>query len=124
MADEVKVSNSTVGVINTGEIQEIKSVYLNTSDLTSTGHTKLATALRKVAEAVSESQELAEKQQTELLEQLREVAQQANKPPDDRVAPEVMKALLSGMATTICTVGALAEIWSTWGPAITKFFGF
>lgn len=124
MGDEIKVSNSMVGVINTGKIETIESIYLNTSNLANTGHTELVIALRKVTEATNKSQELTQEQQSELLEQLEEIARQANTSPNKRAAPAVIKAVLSSIAMTIGTGGGLAEIWSTWGPAIKAFFGF
>lgn len=123
MGDKIKVSNSTVGVINTGEIETIESIFLNASTLANAGHTELAIALRKVTEATNNSQELTRKQQTELLEQLGEIARQAKISPNKRAGPAVIRVVLSSIAATIGTGGGLAEIWSTWGPAIKAFFG-
>ena len=123
MSDKINISNSTVGVVNTGEIKEIKSILVSTSALTEAGHSEVATALRQLADAVSKNQELSDKQRTEILAQLDEIARQANTPAEKRSALGVIRSILSGIATGLGAAGGLAEVWSTWGPAIAKFFG-
>jgi hypothetical protein len=123
MSNEISVSKSNVGVLNTGEIKEIRSVSLNVSALAQIEHTEMATALRQLVGAVSKSEELTKQQRSEILEQLEEIARQANTPPERRVTSGVLKSALSGIATTLGAAGGLAEVWSTWGPAIATFFG-
>lgn len=68
--------------------------------------------------------EITDEQRTELLDQLDELSTQAAIPQNKRVKPGVTKAILTGLATGMSAAGGLAEMWSTWSPAIRTFFGF
>lgn len=121
---EIHVYNSTVGVLNAGEIANVEAMSINISALSKAGHTEVAQGLRTLAEAVIASAQLASEQRAEILESLEELSRQAALPPEERMKPGALKALISGVATTIGAAGGAAEVWSTWGEAIRRFFGF
>jgi hypothetical protein len=119
----IHITHSNVGLVNTGEIAEVRSIAMNISTLFQSGHEEIAEALTAMTEAVTNNKEITPEQQTYLLENLEELSTQAAHEPDQRAKPGVIKSLISGIAMTISTAGGLAEVWNTWGPVITAFFG-
>ncbi len=122
-AVKLQISDSTIGLLNTGEISHVETLTVNVSTLEETGHPEVAEALVRISEAVAESEELSQNQRQEALEQLAELSRQATLAPEERSATGVLRALSVGIATTLGAAGGLAEVWSTWGTAIEAFFG-
>jgi uncharacterized protein with beta-barrel porin domain len=122
--NNINISKSVIGMLNTGQIQGVRSISVNVSVLAQSGHKDMAEALKHLTEAVAENQEITDEQRTELLDQLDELSTQAAMPPDKRVKRGVTKAILTAFATGMGAAGGLAEVWSTWGQAIRSFFGF
>ncbi|NBA94998.1 hypothetical protein [Pseudomonas sp. R5(2019)] len=120
--NKINISHSPIGILNTGEIKQVERISVNISTLEKSGGSDAAEAIRHLTEAVTKSHELSERQQSELLDQLEEISRQATLAPDQRSSSGVIKALLVGIATGLGAVGGLAEVWSTWGSTITKFF--
>lgn len=116
----VTISQSTIGMLNTGEIEDVQAISVNIAGL---ADPNVAQALKYLTEAVANSQELPTDERSQALDQLAELSRQAALSPDERAKPGVVKALLAGVAATIGAAGGLAEVWSTWGPAIKAFFG-
>lgn len=123
MGDRIEISRSTIGILNTGEIKQVERISVNVSALEKSGNFDVAEAMKHLTEAVTNSRELSERQQSELLDQLEEISRQATLAPDKRSSSGVIKALLAGIATGLGAAGGLAEVWSTWGSVITRFFG-
>jgi hypothetical protein len=120
----ITVSDSVVGVLNAGERSDMSSLSVNISDLVESGQQDVATALTALAEAIRTSAELEAAERSHVLDLLAELAQQAGLPKEKRAKAAAIKAVLSGLATSIGAAGGLAEVWSTWGPAVQRFFGF
>ncbi|MDZ7337362.1 MAG: hypothetical protein ONB30_02345 [candidate division KSB1 bacterium] len=121
---EIHLHHSTLGVLNTGEIENVHSISVNVSTLSDSGFPEVANALKILTEAIADSQEIASAQRAELLEQIEELSSQAARKPGERTKAGVIKAILTSLATTLSAAGGLAEVWSTWGPVVTRFFGF
>jgi hypothetical protein len=121
---EIKISNSTIGILNTGQIKNIESININIGKLNDAGLDEVADALKNITAAVAESTELAADVKSNTLEQLESLSEQAILPTNERSKPGVMKAVFTTLSGTLTAAGNLAGIWSTWGPAIKKFFGF
>jgi hypothetical protein len=121
---EIKISNSTIGILNTGQIKNIESININIEKLNDAGSDEVADALKNITTAVIESAELAADVKSNTLEQLESLSEQAILPADERSKPGVIKAVFATLNGTLAVAGNLASIWSTWGPAIQKFFGF
>lgn len=119
---EITISNSTIGILNTGQIKNIESITVNIGKLSDAGSDEVADALKNITAAVAESTELAVEVKSDTLEQLETLSAQAILPENERSKPGVMKAVLTTLSGTITAAGSLAGIWSTWGPAIQKFF--
>jgi hypothetical protein len=121
---EIHLHNSSIGVLNTGQIEDVESIRVSVSTLSSKGDDDVANALKCVTEAVVQSSELTPEQRTELLDNLDELARQAAMQTTTRSKPAVIKSVFVGISTALASAGSMAEIWSTWGPAIRRFFGF
>jgi hypothetical protein len=121
---EIKISNSTIGILNTGQIKNIESININIGKLNDAGSDEIADALKNITAAVAESTELAVDVKSNTLEQLESLSEQAILPANERSKPGVMKAVFTTLSATLAAAGNLAGIWSAWGPAIQKFFGF
>ena len=118
---KVEITNSTVGMLNTGEMLG-ESITANVSTLAASNQHQIAEAFQRLTEAVKASQNISSQQQTEILEQLELLSEQATLAPSERKAG-LIKATLSALATTLSAGGGLAEIWSTWSGVIANFFG-
>jgi hypothetical protein len=121
---EIKISNSTIGMLNTGQIKNIESININIKQLNDVGSDEVADALTNIASAVAESTDLAADVKSNTLEQLENLSEQAVLPENERSKPGVIKAVFAALSGTLAAAGNLAGIWSTWGSAIQKFFGF
>lgn len=117
------LNNSQVGLLNSGQLQHIQSISVNIRHLQGSGSSNIAEAIEKLTQAVTTSRKLQDQDKTVVLEQLEELSKQAVLAPDQRVKPGVLKAVVNGIATTLGAAGGLAEVWSTWGPVVMKFFG-
>ncbi len=122
--NNINVSNSTIGVLNTGEIQSIQSISINIQKLNESGAKEFSDAIKMVTEAVSECSGLEDNERSETLEQLEELSYQALLQPDMRVKQGVLKGIFTTMSATLSAAGGVAAVWSTWGPVIRQFFNF
>lgn len=119
----INISNSTIGMLNTGEIENVNSISLNVSTLMDSGKKKVAFALKNLTESVTSNQNISLDQRTEFLDQLEEISRQATLSPEKRAKIGVIKAIITNLAKSFEAVGGLAEVWSTWGRSICNFFG-
>jgi hypothetical protein len=118
----INIDRSVIGMLNTGSIQDVQSININVKSLLESGSAELARALKVLTEAVASSQELADTQRTELLDQLNLVSGEAALTAEGR-KPGVIKPVLSALATGLNTVGSLAKIWAVTGDLICAHFG-
>ena len=119
----IVISDSTIGILNTGTLRNIATIKLNISTLQASGLDSIANALGELAEAVQTSMELSGETRSEVLDQLEELSRLASAKAENKVKPGVVRAILTSLGTTLGAAGALAEVWSTWGPDIQAFFG-
>ena len=118
---KVEIANSTVGLLNTGEMLG-ESITASISTLADSNQHQIAEAFKSLTETVKASQDISSQKQTEILEQLELLSAQATLAPPDRKAG-LIKPTLSALAATLSAGGGLAEIWSKWGNVIEDFFG-
>jgi hypothetical protein len=116
------ISNSTIALLNTGDMKNIDSIAINILELEQEGKNEFAYAIKNITEAVSKSDELVRETKTAVLEQLAEITNQARLPVEGRMKPGALKAVISTVATTLSAAGGLAAVWSTWGPSILALF--
>lgn len=118
----ISIDRSTVGMLSTGKIENVRSINTNISTLASSDQSQVAEALKNLTEAVAESKEITSEQKDETLEQLELLSEQAVLPAPERKTG-LIKPTLSALATILSSAGGLAEVWSTWGTPIKAFFG-
>jgi hypothetical protein len=120
--NNIHIERSTIGVLNTGQIQGIERIDVNISRLGQTQQTDSAEAFRVLTEAIVSSSDVSAEQRSELVGQLQELSSQALLPPAQRNTG-VIRAVITGLSSTLNTVSALATIWATWGETIRSGFG-
>ena len=116
-----EVSNSQVGILNTGEMQA-KSITGSVSPSADPSQQQIAEALTSLTVAVKASQNISSQRQTEIKEQLELLNEQVKLAPSERKVG-LIKPILSALATALSAGGGAAEIWSQWGDTIKNFFG-
>ena len=121
---EIHLRDSTIGVLNTGEIKDVQSISVNVATLAESGHAEMAKALKELTEAVAASHDLSADDRAYVLENLEELSRQAALPPNERTKSGVIKSIASGVGASLSAAGGLAEVWSTWGSVIRAYFGF
>ena len=122
-AAHIAISGGTVGVVNVGEIKDVQSISTNAYDLTISGASDVAKALTCLAEAVVHSRDLPDKARAEVLHQLTELSRQALLPANERVPSGILRAIVAAASNSLQSAAALAQVWSTWGAQIQRFFG-
>lgn len=120
---QVSVTGGTVGILNVGEIKDVESISSNAYDLSTSGAAQVAEAIACISEAVLHNSELDDATRADLLHQMKELSRQALLPAQERAPSGVLRAITSAASTSLQTVAALAQVWSTWGAPIGKFFG-
>ncbi|AWW73844.1 hypothetical protein CD351_05320 [Erythrobacter sp. KY5] len=115
----VTVQGGTVGAINFGNVNDIQ-VSLQT--LTQNGEIGFADALADVTNAILESNEIAEDQKNELLEQVAFLSSQATSEPNDR-KPGMIKSVLGTVSEGAGAVKALSDAWGAVEPLLKGHFG-
>lgn len=121
-APNINISGATIGILNTGKIEDAESISINITNLREMGQEQIATAIEKLAEAIKGSNELENIKKQEFIEQLGELSNQATLSSERRLRPSVLKSLTATLAASLSTVSDIAQIWSVWGPIIIAFF--
>ena len=116
-------NDSTVGMVNTGQVKNVKAISINISQLTNDSQSEVAEALKRITDFVTQNQEMASDQREELLDLLTDLSEQATLEPEKRMKMPSLRALVNGVVIGLGAAGSSADIWSTWGPAIKGFFG-
>lgn len=117
--NNIHIDRSTVGVLNTGQMEGIQRIDINISRL---GEISIAEALRALTEAVVSTQAISIEQRSDMLDQLHGLSEQALLPPAQRNSG-VLKAIINVLAGGLNTASGLATIWGTWGDTIRTYFG-
>lgn len=112
--NNIHVSNSNVGIINTGTLQNVDA---SVTVLKSEGNAELANSIAALAQAVIELRDVADGTKNQILEILGAVSQEAVVPKEKR-KPAVVRALISELSNLLGGIAALAALW---GKAKTLF---
>ena len=112
------ISESKIGVINTGEVQRIDVAM---ELIEQGGSADLATAIQEFTQTVINSDKLSTLSKNELLEQVAEVSEQIALPPEKQKRG-IIKALLDGIKNTASTVTAVADAWLKLQPLLEGIF--
>jgi hypothetical protein len=114
--------NSQIGLLNTGDINHVKSISINVGRLQEQGHLEVAKTIKEVLEAVTASDAWEHPEKAELLDLIEELSKQAVLPPDERAKSGTIKSIIGSIGAAIGTAASLSELWSMWGPMIRTFF--
>lgn len=117
--NNLNLSGSQVGILNTGDMVNLRNIDLAVTKLSEDGNEKVAEALKEMAQALAEEQELGNKAREEAVELLSALASLADQGKEKR---GVAKALISRLLEILGAGGNLASIWETWGETITQHF--
>lgn len=114
----IKVDNSTVGVINSGNIE---TVDVAISSIDSEGNQEVAQALNELTTAVIKSTEIQGDIKNQIVELLSLIASEATA-PRERQRKGAMKALISQLKDLLSIGSDLTRLWGKWGPMIQNIF--
>ena len=105
--NNIHVSDSQIGVINTGSIGTVDSAV---TVIQSEGNNELASAVVALTEAVLESNELANDEKNEVVELIAALSEEAAAPKQQR-KPAVARVLLSRLSDALGGLLLLSGIW-------------
>jgi hypothetical protein len=116
--NHIAVSNSQIGILNTGNIENLNQTIDN---LYSISQDKLAKNLKDFSEAVVNESNLQEEQKNEILESLDVITQELFKEPAKQKR-SVIKTLITGITGTTQFAANAWTIWQVLTPLLLKFF--
>lgn len=117
--NNISVSNSAIGVLNTGNLEIVDSAI---SVLKSDPQTKdISDAIKKITNSIVGAQDLKPEKKNEAIEILSVVASEATAPRDKRKVA-VVNRLLKHFPTLVQTSAAVIQIWQAVGPSIISYF--
>ena len=105
--NNIHVSNSQIGVLNTGTLQNVDATV---TVLKAEGNAQLASAVTALAQAVIVSAELANETKNQALELLGALAAEAVAPKEKRKT-SVIRAMISELSSILGGVAALNALW-------------
>jgi hypothetical protein len=117
--NNINVSNSVVGTINTGSIGTVDQ---SISALVQVGEPELAEALKALSEAVLQSGDLTRNQRNEVVEALSVIAKEAATPKETRQNTVAQSMLEKAMKVT-ALANDIGEICQKWWPVLVAAFG-
>jgi len=117
--NNIKVDNSVVGSINTGNVA---SIDVNISYLKRAGGDEVSSALVELTELIAGANDIDDTQKQALLDQVEFVSEQAVKGAEGR-RPGMIAAALSALDATAKATASLAAIWNSVHPVLRHFFG-
>jgi len=117
--NNIKLNNSVVGAINTGNVRDID---VNLSQLHEAGLDKVSNAISALTEAVIADQKASVDEKNALLEQIAFLSSQATVGAQHR-KPGMIKAAMGAIATTATTIASIAGAWQSCEPLLKKIFG-
>lgn len=116
--NNIHINKSVVGSVNTAQVGRI-DVALDNIQIG--GNEEISNAIKTVTEAVIKNTELKEQQQTEILQELAFLAEQATLPKEQRQT-KVVNMVLKSLPVSLSVVANLATVWATWGGTLKEFF--
>jgi len=117
--NNINVSNSTIGAINTGTIQNLDT---SITIMKNRGEDDLGKAIAELTEALINSNEVNDAMKREIAEQLEFLVAQATADERNR-SIGVVKSTLIGLRNSISIVAGLLTIWERLEPLFRSAFG-
>lgn len=117
--NNINVSNSVVGAINTGSVHLID---VSIGQLDATGAKQIGDALKRLTEVILKEAYLETAEKDRLLEQLAYLSEQAVVARKDR-RPGMIGLALESVSKAASAIDALTIAWNDVGPLLNQFFG-
>jgi hypothetical protein len=117
--NNIRISNSTVGVLNTGDLARIDAVITLTKD---TDVEAIGQTLMKLTQAIIDAKEIEQKAKRELVELIQSLAEQVVGSQRQR-KPSVIMTLLHGIEQRAAGIVALSTIVQQLVQVVTTMFG-
>ena len=116
--NNIRVEGSTVGAINTGQVQQLDAAVTFYRDV---GNSELADALKELTQAVIDSSELEAQSRTDIVELLSHLTQEIRKPSSQR-SRSVARSIMAGLKEALSTLTNLSDLWAKVGPLLDRMF--
>lgn len=116
--NNIRVNDSIVGTINTGNVEKIDS---RVSAMQGENRHDLAKAIQHLTQAIIDAPDLKSNDKNSALECLSFLSDQAITPEGAR-QPTVGKTIISKLEQILANTGSIASIWSEIGPYISSLF--
>lgn len=117
--NNIKLDNSVVGAINTGNVHDID---VKLGELHAAGLDKLSDAIATLTQAVASDQKASREEKDALLEQIAFLSTQATAAAQQR-KPGMIKAVMGAITTSTTTITGIASAWQACAPLLKKIFG-
>lgn len=114
----IQVSNSVVGTINTGSIGTVDQ---SISALVQSGDNELAQAIKKLSEAILKSGDLTRNQKNEVIESLSVISKEAASPKEARQNTVALSLLEKAMKIT-SLANDITDVCQKWWPVLIGAF--
>ena len=116
--NNIHVSNSVVGTINTGSIGTVDQ---SITALTNVGEPELAEAVKTLSEAILQSSDLTPNQKNELIESLSVISKEAAAPKEAKRST-VALSLLEKAAKITLAANDITDLCQKWWPVLVAAF--
>ena len=116
--NNIRVDNSVVGAINTGNIKKL-DIMMNT--MRGENNQELADALQKLTQAILDTTDLEQSDKNSALEWLSFLSKEALTQETGR-QPTIGKAAISTLEKILSNTGSIASIWSAVKPLLETLF--
>ena len=118
--NNIKVDNSVVGSINTGNVEKID---VSISVLKGAGNKEASAALKTLAEAIANSPAVPDADKDMMLDQVAYLSEQAVVAAKDR-RPGVIRAAFASITLSSAAVTTISTAWQAAEPLLRSLFGF
>jgi len=115
----IKVSDSVIGSVNSGDVEKIDVAMTN---IQHSGNTEIAGALKSLTEAVLENTEITSELKNEIIQNLSFISQQISFPRETR-NQGVLKSVLAGIKEGVSTASSLVALWAKVEPLFKSILG-
>ncbi len=118
----INVSNSEIGVLNTGSIKDVQSIDASITTLKSQGDMEIGNAFKKLTEGIMNDDILPQPDKAELLSNVKYLSEMAAKQQQER-SPSVLKSVLRTVSEGIAIAGPAVKGLLPLITVIAKYFG-
>ena len=118
-SQQIKVSESNIGVINSGTIVNLE---MGIEVIQNRGDKDLANAVKELTQAVLDSREINDELRREMAEQLEFLVTEALA-GKDKQRKGLARRVMSDISQSIATVAGLLTIWNNVQPLLQSYFG-